>query len=1017
MQKKVGGTKMFAMVLSVLLAAILLFSVVGTALGGEGGKLSSEDGYVQHIRLEVRMDQSVGIVDTATGTLDVFIQTIEGPVYDGISDEWKAQLKVLENYRSYNNLFFNPATTGGYAEVDTNNDGDLDYFNPWAIREIRYATNFLINREHVVEEIYDGYAIAQYAAIGQRNIYWDIYFQPLIDARGISYSGNFDTVCDMIQDAMTDAMNHPDLEGDLRPPADSPTDYWQYRTPGGEWKDVETEGLIRTDDRRLRIGRWFSDRLEECGIKVHRHEGGRELVDIWLFTDAAYMEWGFYTGGWINSPAWAYQHNLCAQMYTHYYPYMPGDYYQMYIDIDARYSWSKDHPAAEELYDLATPLMTGQLPDEDAYWEALQELLDRGVHESIRVFISTPMDVILLNRENVVEVIGDRVVGWSDILSPRTIKTIDGDFTFAYCPGMPVMDYWNEIGGFKYDYNLMQARITRDFATATNPVKGVPMGMRAEWTEVHRDYEFDEHGELIRNLTVPADAVNYDVFDEEWYEVGSDVKAATAVEYGWYFGTWHTGHEFTMQDLVAWYGFSKQLCWETDAGQRYFVGAWVQRQTYYNNIVGIVFDEAEGTITIYGDFHSPMDGVIADYYAWMPDVPWQQYEAVSQMILDEDGEMTELAPDDTYLGYSYSWSEVAGANTVHWLSEAQGVDYSATLANMADVEFVPPYLQAGRNSPIPLSPGGDSGDIELMRAFYDEHDHFWITHGPFKLVSHDSANLVIEYERWTQEDGYPFPDDHWRRKLTEARLMLGSINAPRNVVPGDPISLSVRARVVEEYPYHVIRSLRDTDDHSVIATLFKGNETFFETTDVELVDSEFRLTIPGDNTYDLEPGTYGARIRVYFDDLPVDAITEVTVLKIYDEPPPPEPMPVPKGVENITLDVVPRAGDAPLPVTIEVGATNLGNESAELDIYVNGVQRYTLNIPANDTATEVWTQTFDTSGEFLIQVGELYAVVEVTEEEAPPPKNDTPGFAFLSLTVGITLSLFAYSVKKIKLGR
>ncbi len=978
-------------ILSLLMVAVIVSSIFA-ALGSNPA--AADDDYVQKIRLEVRMDQGVGVGDAATGVLDAFLQAVEGPIYDGVRDEWKAQLTVLESYGSYNNMYYNTATTGGYAEVDTNNDGNIDYFNPWNIREIRYSTNWLINRQRIVEDIYDGYGIAQYAAIGQRNPAWAEMFQPIIDRHGITYSGNFDRAYNMIQDAMTDAMNHPDLEGDLRTPTDSSSSFWQYRPPGGDWMDVETLGLIRIEDRRNDIGHQFSDDLEACGIKVERDDVDRTATNTWLWSDASEMQWGWYTGGWIASAAVAFQHASAAQMYTHHYPFMPGDAFEMYIG-GSRYSYHTHDPAADDLYELAEPLMTGQVPDEDTYWEMFQDLLDRGVHESVRVFMQTSIDFIPLNEDAVTEVATDVVTGWSQVFSPRTIKTTDGQLTAAQfsATGALYMDNWNNIAGFSDYYSVLQARMSRDFATMMHPAQGIPIGMRAEPTDLMRGYEYDADGNLSKSLAVPEDAVNYDVFAEEWYEVGADVEAATAVEYTWEFGTWHSGHEFTMQDLVAYYAFSKQLCWETDAGDHYYVGAWVASQPFYDNILGIVFDEENDMVTVYGDYTFPTDAQIKGYYMWMPEVPWQQYEAVSQLI-----GLTDLAPDNTLNNLAYRWSSGPGTNYVHWLSKAQGNDFDATLANMVEDGFVPPYLDAAHNSPIPLTSGDDADDIGMLRSFFAEYDHFWITHGPFKLTRHDPANLVIEFERWTQADGYPWPDNYWRDILAVSSLRLGTLTAPRRVDLGDDIDLRVRARVAEEYPVRQTLDLAADDGYTVNAALLQEGEIIWDTDDVTLTNSFFEITIPG---ADLEPGLYEARISAYLEGQIAVSIASAGVRVVEED------VTIPEELENFELTVIPTSGEAPLEVTIAVSADNVGETEETVSVRIDGVSRYTLTVPADTSAEDEWTYTFETGGDYLVQFGDKSEVVEVEHEEV-----DTPGFAFVLMAVSLIVAVAIYHKKK-----
>lgn len=995
--KKILGLLMVAVLVSSLFAAL-------------GSNPASAGQFVDEIRIEVRMDMGVGTGDTAQGVLDAFIASVEGPIYAAISPEWRAQLFTLESYGGYQEMTLNPAQTDGYAEVDTDRSGTVDFFNIWAIREVRYALNFLIDRQYICEDIYDGYAVPMYSAVGLGNPFWDEKFQPLVDDRGITYSGDYDLGYDMIQDALTDAMEHDDLLGEIRTPGDSPTRYWQYRAPGGDWDDISTVGLIRIEDRRHEIGLYVRDLLEDNYIKVIEDvQEGATAIGTFLYSEAGTMDWGYYTGGWGASAAVAYQHSVGIQMYTGLMVFMPGDFYQMFDDPNAIYAYTRDDPSGQDMYDLGEPLAAGLIPDEESYWDMFTELIDRGIHESVRVFLNTNLDFYPINRNRVTEIAPDVTTGWSQFFSPRTVKTTDGKFTAAQysAAGSLYMSQWNAIGGFDCVYSVIQARMMRDFPTLMSPSQGIPIPMRADFVDVQMDFEYDAEGDATGFIDVPADAINYDVFAEEWYEVGEGETAATSVVYEWTFGKWHSGHDFTMQDLAAWYAFNKQLCWDTDAGPHYFVGGLVPSQIFFNNIIGIIFDEANDRVTYYGDYTFFSEAQVGGYYATMPEVPWQLYEAATQLR----GE-TDLAPGDTFLDQGYGWSPVTGTNQVHWLSDGQGADYTRVLQNMVDEDFVPPYLRADRNSPFPLDLDQYADDVAAMRGFFAEYDHFWITHGPFRLVNHDRANMVMEMVRFTEDEGYPWAPDYWRNRLAIARMRLGTLTAPRRVEQGDVISISSRANVAEEYPARVTRDLRPADRYEAWAELVLDG-VVLSTEEVTMSASRFSATF---DTEGMAPGVYEARIVSELEDQLAPAIASAGVeILPTDEVQPPEPVPVPEGVTNIDLSVSPTSGEVPLTVTVTVSADNEGEEEADLDIYLDGSVWQTLSIPAEDSATGTYEREFEVSGQYLFQVGEEFVRVTVEPEAVEPPEDDdddTPGFAFVLLAIGLSFAVLVYHTKK-----
>ncbi len=171
--------------MSVLIAIVLVMAgvaVVATSITAQ------EPQYIETITLEVRTTQETGLGDTAVGDLDVFIQSVPGELYDGISDDWKAQLGTWMSSGSYNNLFLNPAFDketqeeyddteltmigGGLPVVEV--DGEWE-FNPLADRHIRFANNFMIDRTEYLEDLYDGYGTERYLVIGTSGLVVDLF--------------------------------------------------------------------------------------------------------------------------------------------------------------------------------------------------------------------------------------------------------------------------------------------------------------------------------------------------------------------------------------------------------------------------------------------------------------------------------------------------------------------------------------------------------------------------------------------------------------------------------------------------------------------------------------------------------------------------------------------------------------------------------------------------------------------------------------------------------------------------
>ncbi len=989
-------------ILSLLLVAVL----VGSLFAVFGSSPASADQYVDEIRLEVRMEQSVGVGDTATGVLDGFLQAVEGPIYDGIRDEWKAQIMPLESFGSYSEMTFNEAfTEDNGVELDTVGAGDpADFvFNPFALREVRYATNWLISRQDIVEDIHDGFAAPMYQAIGPGNPAYQDELAQIDEKHGMEYAGDFDKGYNMIQDAIGAWEDNPDLTGDLR----MGDDFWEYRPEGGDWAPVEIEALIRIEDARHTVGLEFSDLLEEAHIKVDRNVADRALINVWLFTDPADFEWGFYTGGWIASAAVAYQHSTVAQFYTDYWPFMTGGIF----GEANRYYHLRDQDYAEEQLERANRLMTGQIPTIEEYWDVKREITDVGVYQSMRIFLENSQEIVPMNRDSVTEIATDAVTGWSQTFSPRTLKTVDGTFTAAqYTAGELYMDNFNNIDGSSDYYGILQQRISKDYGTTVHPNTGLSMAMRANFVAdedtaalfndrygedisagdnmVRMDYYYED-GVLHGDLPIPDndDVWFYCVQDEEWlndgvgytYEQTDDgadrverTTAANAVTYNYHLGKWHSGHDLTTRDIIAWMSFAKQLSYGEDwdaVGDQYFHATWgTANRGFYQNLLAIeVVDEDEGILTMYGDYTFPDPINIAAYYGAFPLHPWQMYEAVSHLR-----GATDLADSGNTPYEVYEWTNLPETNYVHWISSAQAVDFGNTLDNIADAGWIPPYLQGG---PTPITESELQSEIDAITDWIDEYELAWISQGPFKITRYDTANLVVEMERFTQAEGYPLANDHWRDILYIGALRHGTLNVPVDIHAGQELFAEIRARVFEEFPDRRTRNLRADDDYECTVTIYdeEGDEVFSsDDVDYRNTDGSYLgVTIPGTETMAWDPGFYtiefvssiAGQIR------PARTTATVEVMESLTE------------LDDHELSVSPTSGVAPLTVDITATASNPTGAPASDDILVDGEPIGELSVAAGETGTDTIEHIFEQAGTYTVSFGPVSQTVTVSERE------------------------------------
>jgi peptide/nickel transport system substrate-binding protein len=257
---------------------------------------------VDKILVSAKTQQDIAIKDVAEGRSDVFWYSTDGATYKGLSDDVKAKLESYAVPSTYWSLLFNPYPNAAPYTAATK-DGKTA-FNPFAIREIRFAMNLLINRKQIVDEICSGAGQPKYTPVtlGQPN---SGRYATIASKLGITPEGNEAKALADIEAAMQKAAA-------ADPRLVKQDKWWTY-----DGKAVEVNFLIRVDDPtgRLKEGRYISDQIEKAGIKVNRQEYDRaKCSKIYRNGDPKDYEWSIYTEGWGGGQTYAFWESGLSQM-------------------------------------------------------------------------------------------------------------------------------------------------------------------------------------------------------------------------------------------------------------------------------------------------------------------------------------------------------------------------------------------------------------------------------------------------------------------------------------------------------------------------------------------------------------------------------------------------------------------------------------------------------------------------------------------------------------------------------
>ncbi|MFW6072388.1 MAG: ABC transporter substrate-binding protein [Thermoplasmatota archaeon] len=827
-----------------ILSVIIVWVFLVSSLSVVNTSSTAQTEFVDSITIEVRTDQTAAMDDVANGNLDVFLYPVPGKVYENVSDEWKEKMDTWRSIGSYNTMLYNPAHT--VSPYECNVSSELQ-FNPFAIEEIRQAQNYLIDRGNIIDEIYDGYAEAQYLWISQRGPGYDEYFEEIVGEYGYNRSGDKEKGIQMVQDAMEEASNSSELQGELRKGDDS---FWEYKPSEGSWEDIELGGLLGPTDLTINISEYQGDLLEDCGFKVNIKY--RQLAINYLHeTDPASLKWHFYPGAWHSSSARKYQETLAALMYTGWYGYMPGRYVE---DADYRYGHEIDGTfyGNHALENITKQLVNGHIEDMDEYWNKMVKTSKIGLDESVRIFLVSKYDFYPYDKDKIISAATDVLTGWSDVFSPRTMRTTDGSLKVAqyYPEGVPFNGNWNELGGSSYRNEERQKKMLMDQGSVFNPTNGKPMPMRTDWTEndqepmVEKDYDWI-NGTLQENIEVPSDAVVYNSSSDQWENVGENKKSAVKAEYDVVTGKWHSSANLPLRDVMGWHAWSWEMAFEDGGDDPYYHKEFgSKKRSFFNSIVGEKWDEENQTYTIWGNYTFPADSKIGYYYSIWPAVPYYQYQAVQFLINQDD----KYIPDGTG---TYSWSSGA-QNWVDWLSKDQGENITQTLQSMIEKEYTPWFMKEENNAPITVSQDELNSEMQRSIDFYDEHEHLFVSNGPFLLNRIDRENQKTQMIRFTQEDGYSWPEDHWRSPRI-GNLIVPGHHVPETVPPPQPLDVSFFVQIEEDYPHDMTRNVTADDEVTASIKLLNSSDEVVAEISPKLENSTFTGTF---DTTGLKPGEY-----------------------------------------------------------------------------------------------------------------------------------------------------------------
>jgi peptide/nickel transport system substrate-binding protein len=680
-------------------------------------------------------------------------------------------------------------------------EGEL---NPFSIPEIRGAMQFLVNREAIAQDIYQGAGQPMITHVGPS----DPDFLTVYDidrGSGIGYDP------ELARDLITEAM--------LGAGAELVDGIWHF-----EGQPIRIKLVGRVEDERRDIADLVRAELEQAGFDVAiTYDQFGPAVQRVYSTDPAAFEWHIYTEGWGRGSPERYDVGGVNSFIAPWLGNMPGWLEEGF--------WQYEN---EELDALGQTLFRGEFDSLEERNAIYRTMTQAGLDESIRIWLATVNNSFPI-RSDLQGVTTDLVSG------PRNPWTLRE----AYVPGsddVRVGHQWvwterttyNPVGGLGDVYSVDLWRNLIDPAIQNDPFSGIPQPFRAT-------YEVESAGP-VGTLEVPADALRWDVDSKTWVpvEAGTDAVSKVTFDYSGYTDSvWHHGQPITIADAVYSIAESFDRAYDPEKA-RIETALAVTARPVLETFKGYRLAD-DGRLEVYVDYWHFDEDHIGQYANPVSfDMPWEVKAAMDDLVFEQ-----------RRAAYS---NTAAGRFSVPWLSlvlrrDAGLVD--RTLRQLERDEVIPASLTDFGGQAL-VTPEEALARYEAAQEWFDDKEHLVISQGPFYLEQFDPPAQFAELIAF-RDPSYPFkPGDHYRGRAPE--LAVSDITSDL-VVPGEEavVTASVDGPGVVGLQYILI-------DPAIGAVVDAGQAD-------DAGGGTFEVTIPADVTGSLFPGFYELYLAAESDSL------------------------------------------------------------------------------------------------------------------------------------------------------
>jgi peptide/nickel transport system substrate-binding protein len=718
------------------LPAFVVYSVVfilisSTLFENSAFSQTEEKGpFIDQARFIHREDENLALEEIKSGFLDTYFFPIPQEAANNARSD--ARLKIYDKTAASLGFFVNPAPAA-----------DPNVLNPFQFREVRYALNYLIDRDFIINEILKGYGNPLVDPFG---IYSPEYLNIINTVESFGFRYNPSLASSMISGAMTAAG------------ATNNNGKWEFNG-----SPVAIKILIRQDDsKKESMGEILASELEKIGFNIQRDYGDLNKANIVVYaSDPKNLQWQLYTEEMGGTSAFVkYNPIVPGQMYAPWLSRMPGSQNPAY--------WNYQNATLDE---VTQRIALFNFTSEEERNQLVNDAIKMGIQESVRIFVAQKTDSFAASAsvQGLVNDFGAGITSKYSLLNARS-----GDSNSSLDIGVKQIHQgsWNTIAGLQDLYGRSIYFMVADPGTFRDPYTGEVISFRSPWTNI------TTQGPLGK-LAVPADSVKWNQTLQQWIQSGEGSTATSKVAFTPLYSNWHHGIPMDLSDMMYSDYFTYEWGTNTGPGDRTV-------DPEFTPVAAEALKLSKGTryvspdrIESYVDIWHYDEKEIAGSAVSFPSEPWEIAAAAERIVMEGK------------LAYSRSEAQAKGVGWYDPIVREHADMIKAELQEMKNEQFIPPALK----DIVTVQEAIRRYDASIN--WIESHGHAIISNGPFYLDNFNVAGGTITINAF-RDASYPFEVGHWTNYEAPRLADITSVDVPRIVMMGQPTPIKVYVQVAGE---------------------------------------------------------------------------------------------------------------------------------------------------------------------------------------------------------------------------